>query len=313
MLLFFTSILLTAGVGEVPTQALDAIHLRDPFILPVPEEQRYYLYGTGFQDLPDGPGFVVYRSADLKTWEGPFAVFRRPEGFWATKHYWAPEVHRYQGKYFMFATFHSDDRLRGTQILVADSPMGPFRIHSPEPVTPPDWACLDGTFFLDAQQQPWIVFCHEWEQVRDGEICIRRLSADLTRGEGEPKLLFHASDAPWGNEMAFNARKGLITDGPFLHHAPGGALLILWSSFGKDRLYKQALARSASGNLEGPWTQVPTPIFEKDGGHGMLFQTFAGQWMLTLHQSNKNPNERPRLFRVEEKTDGLTLTPEPAN
>ena len=52
------------------------IHLRDPFILTVPEKQRYFLFGTGWE-LPGGPGFMIYESPDLKLWRGPSMAFRR--------------------------------------------------------------------------------------------------------------------------------------------------------------------------------------------------------------------------------------------
>ncbi len=80
------------------------IQIRDPFILPVPEEGLYYLFGTTskrpFAIEPDAwDGFDGYRSRDLQEWEGPFPAFRPAPGFWATTQFWAPEVHRYQGRY----------------------------------------------------------------------------------------------------------------------------------------------------------------------------------------------------------------------
>ncbi len=302
--------LLTAEEPPEKEVPLNEIHLRDPFILPVPEEKKYYLFGTGFQGLPGKPGFAAYWSSDLITWHGPRAVFRRPEGFWGDRDYWAPEVHRYQGKYYMFASFCAEKACRATQILVADTPVGPYRLHSDGPVTPKDWFCLDGTLYLDPEGKPWIVFCHEWVQIHDGEICAQRLSEDLRHAEGEPKTLFKATDAPWMGEMGFGTeRAGFITDGPFLFTGKDGALLMLWSSFGKDHNYKLALARSASGKLDGPWTHPPAPIFDDDGGHGMIFKTFDGQWLLSLHQPNKKNKERPRLFIVEEEHGSLRLTP----
>jgi len=168
------------------------IHLRDPFVLPLAEEGRYYLYGTTDPDCWQGKGvgFDAYRSADLEHWEGPFPVFRPPTGFWADRNYWAPEVHRYGGRFFMFASFKAEGVCRGTQALVADSPLGPFLPHSAGPLTPRDWECLDGTLFVDEAGDPWLVFCHEWVQVHDGEMCAMRLSADLSRAIGEPFCSF---------------------------------------------------------------------------------------------------------------------------
>lgn len=297
-----------AGEG---TLALSDIHLRDPFILPVPEMGRYYLYGTGWR-LPGGPGFMVYSSADLLQWEGPKAAFTAPEGF-RSDNYWAPEVHSWKGRYVMFATFlpRNPNRLRGTWALVSDSPEGPFSLTGTEAVTPPDWYALDGTLYVDRVGQPWMVFCHEWVQVQDGEICAVRLSEDLTHAVGEPILLFHASEAPWKRQYGPNDRKTYVTDGPFMYRNSRGELLMLWSSFGPGG-YKEAVARSTSGEITGPWVQEAEPIVGNDAGHGMVFRRFDGQLMLVLHQPNRGPLERPRLYTLEETTHSLRATPWPA-
>ncbi len=297
-----------AGGGYAEMRSLADIHLRDPFILPVAEEGKYYLYGTGWTP-PDGPGFAVYTSTDLVNWEGPAAAFKPPEGF-ASHDYWAPEVHRHDGRYYMFATFRPkvEGSVRQTRVLVADRPEGPFRFHSDGPATPADWFCLDGTLYWDEAGKPWMVYCHEWVQTVDGEIRAQRLTEDLKQYTGEPLLLFHASEAPWCGTARFGQSDGYITDGPFLHRLPSGHLLMLWSSFGEGG-YKQAVAHSQSGTIQGPWVQEPEPIFERDGGHGMLFRAFDGTLLLTLHQPNRNPDERPRLFRVVMDGDRLHLGP----
>jgi arabinan endo-1,5-alpha-L-arabinosidase len=276
---------------------LQDIHLRDPFVVPVPEERRYYLYGTT-RMLTEGTGFDTYVSADLENWEGPFEVFAPPLGFYADRDFWAAEVHRYQGRYYMFASFKAERVCRGTAILAADSPRGPFLPHSTGPVTPREWECLDGTLFVDESGAPWIVFCHEWVQVHDGEICAQRLNADLRQIIGEPLLLFRASEAPW--VLSYRPGRGeMVTDGPCLYRASDGALFMVWSSFGKGG-YSVGVARSASGQIQGPWVQRAEPIYAEDGGHGAVFRTFEGQLMLELHHPNKPPLERPRLLPISE-------------
>ena len=71
------------------------IQIRDPFILPVRKDNRYYLYGTTDKEpwAAQGIGFDVYYSDNLNHWNGPFAAFRPQFGFWADKCFWAPEVH----------------------------------------------------------------------------------------------------------------------------------------------------------------------------------------------------------------------------
>ncbi len=276
------------------------IHIRDPFV--VTEGGKYYLYGTrgptcwGLAD-----GFDVYTGTDLQHWDGPFACFHNDGDFWADRNYWAPEVHRWRGKWYMFASFKAEDVPRGTAILCADSPMGPFRPHSDGRVTPPDWACLDGTMYVDRAGKPWMVFCHEWVQIGDGEVLAMPLTDDLRAACGEPRLLFRASDAPWAKEIQHSSGiRGRVTDGPFLWRTPDGALYCLWSSISESG-YTLGAARSDTGDIDGKFEQVP-PLFTRDGGHGMLFRGLDGALYLTLHRPNKTPGERPCFIRVNDET-----------
>lgn len=285
------------------------VRMRDPFVLVRPREGRYYLFGTTDENLWRGPGtgFDVYVGSGLDAWEGPYPAFRPESGFWGTDNFWAPEVHEYGGSFYMFASFKAEGRRRATQILRADSPLGPYRIHSPEPVTPPDWECLDGTLYVDEAGAPWVVFCHEWLQTVDGEVCASRLSADLTRTEGDPVLLFRASEAPWTRphkrrDGSFDPRSR-VTDGPFLHRLGNGKLLMLWSSY-TGAGYAMGGAVSERGIL-GPWVQQERPFVDSDGGHGMSFRGLDGRLYLAFHSPNDTPNERFRYFPVEESGDSL--------
>jgi arabinan endo-1,5-alpha-L-arabinosidase len=283
---------------------LSGLHLRDPFVLPVPSERRYYLYGTmgKYAWSESAVGFDCYTSPDLHTWDGPFPVFRPPDDFWANRNFWAPEVHLWHGRYLMFASFKAEGLCRGTQILVAGSPLGPFHPLRPGPVTPPEWECLDGTFYVAPDGSPWMVFCHEWVQVSDGEICALPLAEDLASAIGEPVLLFRASAAPWTQQILWRGglKKGRVTDGPWLHRLPGGELLLFWSSHSLEG-YAVGLAHSRSGNLLGPWQQDPRPLYNGDGGHCMTFFDFDGRLWLSLHHPNAHPDERPLFLPLSEE------------
>lgn len=80
------------------------------------------------------------------------------------------------------------------QILCADHPKGPFRPVVNGPVTPENWECLDGTLFFQ-NGEIYLIFCHEWIQTGDGEICGVRLNGELTRAIEPPRTLFRASEA----------------------------------------------------------------------------------------------------------------------
>lgn len=192
----------------------EEINIRDPFVLT--RNGQYYLYGTrGATCWGPADGFDVYVSRDLENWDGPFECFHNDGTFWADRNYWAPEVHEYHGKLYMLASFKREDLCRGTAILTADNPLGPFVPHSDGRVTPSNWECLDGTLYVSPDDKPYLVFAHEWVQVGDGEICAMPLSDDLSRAIGEPKLLFHASEAEWARLVHHRSsgRDGYVTDG----------------------------------------------------------------------------------------------------
>lgn len=276
------------------------INIRDPFVLPY--EGKYYLYGTrGETAWCSAKGLDVYVSDDLENWSEPHECFTVTDNFWANKEVWAPEVHLYNGIFYMFVSLRSDDRLRGTQILKSESPMGPFLAFTNDAITPKDWQCLDGTFYIDKKGNPYIIFCHEWVQITDGEICSMKLSKDLSEAVEEPVVLFSASQPYWADK----SRDKFITDGPFMYRTECGNLLMIWSTFVHGN-YVQAVAHSDNGDISGNWIHDEL-LFSKDGGHGMVFDDFEGNKYLILHSPNENPLERPVLFKIKEQNGTLVL------
>ena len=89
---------------------LKDINIRDPFILPLEKEGVYYMYATSSvtENGKTYGGMVAYKSKDLKNWSEPIRVFDVPRDNFLTGVVWAPEVHYYQGKYYLFATLNSE-------------------------------------------------------------------------------------------------------------------------------------------------------------------------------------------------------------
>ena len=279
------------------------INIRDPFVLV--HEGAYYLYGTrGPTCWGPADGFDVYVSRDLEEWEGPFVCFHNDGSFWADRNYWAPEVYYHQGAFYMFASFKHPSVKRGTAILKAESPLGPFVPHSDGCVTPKDWECLDGTLYVSKAGKPYMVFCHEWVQAGDGEVDAIPLTDDLRAPSGAPQLLFRASEAPWCKVMHHSSGvDGCVTDGPFMWRTADGTLLCLWASFSEGG-YTEGVAVSDNGEIDGKFTQVE-PLFMDDGGHGMVFRALDGQLYLTLHSPNATLEERPFFHPITERDGRL--------
>lgn len=296
---------------NVPT---DSIRLSDPCILADSATRTYYMTGTGG---------LLWKSPDLKRWEGPYRVAMTDPDSWMGPHpmIWAAELHAYKGKYYYFATFTNEaitiDTIHGnviprraSHVLVSDRPEGPYRPMADPTYLPADKPTLDGTFWVDTDGKPYMIYCHEWLQNNNGTIEKIALKPDLSGSVGEGKLLFRASDSPWSREV-IDGKTGpnRVTDGPWLFRTGTGRLGMLWTSWiYKD--YVQGVAYSESGTLDGPWVQEPDPITPPNFGHGMLFRALDGRWLMSVH-SHKDINGHyvriPHLFEVDLSGDKLVL------
>ena len=269
------------------------IRIRDPFILTDKEAGCYYMYGT--TDLEEGtlhayPRFSVYKSYDLESFEGPKVVFDGKEnGFYATRDFWAAEVHKWGGKYYLFGSCKAEDRCRATEIFVSDTPDGKFVPVSDIPKTPGEWECLDGTFFVE-DGKPYMIFSHEWVEIGNGEIWATELSADLSHPVGEPFMLFRASDNLAVSELEAGSGN-YVTDGPFLF-SDDGKVKMIWSSFYEGRYL---VLEAESDSLRGKWHHGGSR-FDFDGGHAMIFDTLDGVKMISLHAPNTAGEERAHFY-----------------
>ena len=129
-----------------PNQHLEDIRMRDICILVDEATKTYYAISSGRAQANDGFRNSIVRayiSKDLINWEGPHTIFQTPSALWGDVNIvgiWAPEMHFYTGKYYLFQTFDTDSKFpeqwrdwlprvkRGSQVLVGDSPLGPFSL-----------------------------------------------------------------------------------------------------------------------------------------------------------------------------------------
>lgn len=260
--------------------------MRDPFIFYDADTDYYYLHVNGTLKVKS------YKSKDLLTWQENGYSFLPSAGFWGKEDFWAPDFYKYKDKYYLFITLSAPGVKRGTSVLVSDRVTGTFQPLVNAPVTPQEWTCLDGSLYVDSEGIPWIFYCREWVEVGDGEIYIQQLKDDLTTTVGEPHLLFKASEAPWVGPVTLGENTGNVTDAPTVYRLESGALLMLWSSFTKDGKYCIAQALSESGNVQGPWVQMPEPLNDDDGGHAMLFRDKNGILKISYHSPNTTGLER---------------------
>jgi beta-xylosidase len=308
--------------GADATLRLPEMPLHDPWIVADRASQTYYLYTSNIGQMSGTPGVgtMVYTSRDLLNWTRPKVVFSLPSGTWADSGGWAPEVHRWRGKWWLFTTLHRessklrdhspfDEYRRGTVAAVAERLEGPFTlVRDGEPIAPKSLMTLDGTLYVDPAGRPWFVFAHEWLQAVDGTMEALPLTSALEPA-GPSRVLFKASEAAWVAGQPQNGpgmppgTKAYVTDGPELFRTRTNQLLMLWSSY-DEKGYVQSQARSKTGRIEGPWEQLE-PLVRNDSGHGMLFHRFDGQLMMVLHRPFKNA--RGKLYEMRDAGDHLEV------
>ena len=293
---------------------LDSIRLSDPFILADKKTATYYMTGTGG---------LLWKSKDLKKWTGPFHVTKPDPNSWMGKNpmIWAAELHPYQGKYFYFATFTNRnikiDTVKGNvidrracHVLVSDNAAGPYVPMKDSIYLPANMPTLDANFWIE-DSKPYMIYCHEWLQNWNGTVEKIELKKDLSGSIGKGKILFRASDSPWSREKDGNGNDipNKVTDGPFVFRTQTGKLGMLWTSWIYD-VYTQGVAYSSSGTIDGPWIQEQQPITPPNFGHGMLFRTFEGKLLMTIHSHKKVEGRTiriPHLFEVDDSDDKIIV------
>ncbi len=292
---------------------LDSIRLSDPCILADKATDMYYMTGTGG---------LLWKSKDLAMWEGPYHVAKTDSTSWMGPRpmIWAAELHQHNGKYYYFATFTNQKvkidtvgrnviERRASHVLVSDKAEGPYVPMEDPTYLPAGMPTLDGTFWVDTDGKPYMVYCYEWLQAIDGTIEKIELKPDLSGSVGEGELMFRASSCPWSRDNSPEGRPNGVTDGPYLFRTGTGRLGMIWTSWIRD-VYTQGVVYSESGTLDGPWVHEPEPITPPNFGHGMLFQTLEGKWLMSVH-SHKSVNGHyiryPHLFEVDFSGDKLVL------
>ena len=312
---------------------VENLQIRDPYILV--DDGIYYMYGTRSFGKLD-----VFTSTDLGVWTELEPAFQGGDEFWGNAAgtsevegkkaaYWAPEVFKYEGAYYMFATFTKDEEAMNQQavvILKSDSPAGPFTVWSEDTrgykgaVTPADHSCIDGTLYIE-NGVPYMIYVHQHQCTNAscndgmGSMAYVQLSADLKTTVGEYIECFDASDLDWISTITGHAPS--VTDGPEVYTAPDGQKYLLWSTHW-DGDYCQIASKFDTLSESELFTAVvrkSTKIFpdtsagtdvEVDGGHGMIFTDLDGNDVLVLHGPNSG-KERALFFDVTASASGISV------
>lgn len=282
--------------GEAPTPRKDdatpcveALSMADPTIFQ-DTDGTYYLYGTS----PDsGKGFEVYTSKDLNTWEGPVGVsdgyVLTPETSWGTKGFWAPQVFRRDGRYYMIYT--ADEQLA---IAVSESPRGPFT-QTEKRMIPAETKQIDPFVFFDDDGK---IYLYHVRLTDGNRIYVAELNPDL--GSVREETARECIHAESGWENTWNS-EWPVAEGPTVIRK--GDTYYMFYSANDFRNPDYAVGYATASSPMGPWKKqgviIDRHIMGKNGtGHGDVFRSADGKWKYVLHTHCDADKVAPRRTAV---------------
>lgn len=243
----------------------------------------YYLYGTNGANSNNG--FTAYTSKDLTNWKPAGKVLLPGQSF-GTKGFWAPQVFRYKGRFYMAYTANEH-----IAIATADSPLGPFRQKAIKPLDAAT-RMIDPFVFFDGGK----VYLYHVRLQEGNRIFVAELNRALdTIVEATAKECIHAGTG-WENTAA---AQWSVTEGPTVFKR--GAVYYMLYSANDFRNPDYAVGYALSHSPLGPWMKFAgNPVISRTltgangSGHGDLFEDKAGKWWYVFHTHNSNEKVAPR-------------------
>ncbi len=276
----------TASVAQSAGSNLtksDTILLADPTIFT--DKKMYYLYGTGSNN-----GFLVYRSPDLKTWEGPVGeksghALLKGDSY-GSKGFWAPQVFRHKQKYYMAYT--ADEHIA---IAESNSPLGPF-VQKEFKILGGQGKQIDPFIFMDNGN----IYLYHVRLNSGNRIYVVQMKDDLSDIVEGTAVECISAVQPWENTANANWP---VAEGPtVIKHKK---LYYLFYSANDFRNINYAMGYATSASPLGPWKKYEhNPIISRHNiningtGHGDFFQGMDGDLRYVFHTHYSSSRVSPR-------------------
>ena len=267
----------------------------DPYILN-DSQGKYYMYGTG--GVRDG--FVTYSSNDMVNWKNEGIIYQgNTDSSWGIGAFWAPEVYKMNGKYYLFYSAQWRDNptneLENFRIGVAvsDKPTGPFRDLHKRPIYDPGYPIIDANVFVDNDGKYYLYYsrcCYKhpvesevadwarqkgwYSEIEESWVYGIQLKPDFSGTIGEPVLLLRPpvkmsdKQAEWESRSVTSKEVNRRwTEGSFTFRK-GNRYYMMYSAnhFGGENY---AVGYATSNNPLGPFTKADNnPVLEKNTTKG---------------------------------------------
>ena len=293
-------------------------HIGDPFVLYDEASGKYYMYCTGGK-------FKCWSSDSFSSWTYEGEVYTATDKSFGTQSYWAPEVYKWNGAYYMVysAARPAEESLstaglrHSIGLAKADSPAGPFTDVYDHPLYAPDYSVIDASLLFDDDGKIYLFYAKDCsENVVDGKKTSQvfgiELASDLGSTVGEPVLLATPT-AAWEKQSGST----LWNEGPCVFKQNGTYYLLFTANYYASAAYSVGYATSASP-LGTYQKAAENPILRGDGvytsgtGHCSVTRSPDGTEMYMVYHSHAdvaettNPiaNRTPCFDKLTVRPDG---------
>ncbi|MFX0560116.1 glycoside hydrolase family 43 protein [Tepidibacillus infernus] len=241
----------------------DMTDIGDPFVLKT--GNSYYMYATSEATR----GFKVWKSNNLVSWEYKGLAYDHYEqaNRWATGDFWAPEVIKHDGMFYMVYSARNNDGHLRISIATSKDPLGPFKDTSVD-IIKKEGSYIDGDIFIDNDGTPYLYYVKDnSENIINGkhvsQIYVQKMDQSLTQLIGQPQLLI-TPDQQWeGIDRDFQ-----WNEGPFVLKHDKRYYLMYSANFYASADY--AIGYAVSDHPMGPFKKAKeNPILSKDLEHGI--------------------------------------------
>lgn len=309
----------------------------DPFILDN-GDGRYFMYGTGGGAVD---GFATYSSTDLVNWTFEGQVYRgNTDSSWTEKWFWAPEVYKREGKYYLFFSAQWKENPTNEEenfmigVAVADAPTGPFVDMYDRPVFNPGYPIIDANVLVDDDGRQYLYYsraCYKhpvesevadwareqgwYEEIEESWVYGVELKPDFSGVIGEPVLLLRPpvtmddQQAEWESRSVTSREiNRRWTEGSFIFKRDGTYYIMYSANYFAGENYAVGYA-TGSGPL-GPFAKAPNnPVLQKNiaqggevtgTGHNMVLFSSDSSRMYCVYHGRTTSSGQERVVFIDE-------------
>lgn len=306
-----------------------SVALGDPFVMK--DNDKYYMYGTG-GGAKDG--FAAYSSVDLKNWhyEGQVYYGNNKNG-WGTGAYWAPEVYKRNGKYYMFYSAQWKHNPTNEKenfkigVAVSELPTGPFEDIRNAPVFDPGYPIIDADVLFNDNGKVYLYYsrcCYKhpvksevadwakkkgwYNEIEESWVYGVEMRPDFSGVIGEPGLLLRPpvkmGKEEWeSRSVTAHEANRRWTEGSFIFKH-GSTYYMMYSANNFDG-QNYAVGYATSKSPLGPFKKASNnPVLQKNGevtgtGHNSVTISPDGKEMLCVYHGRTAATGHERLVFID--------------